>query len=47
MYAFSLDDLKIVIAAVNHYLDTNDSKAFDKLNIIQTMLLEEVKKLYV
>ena len=46
MYAFSIEDLRVVVEAVNDYLKTGNINAFDKLTVIQVMLLEEVKKLY-
>jgi hypothetical protein len=46
MYAFSIEDLRVVVEAVNDYLQTGNINAFDKLTVIQVMLLEEVKKLY-
>ena len=46
MYAFSIEDLRVVIEAVNDHLITGNINAFDGLTAIQVMLLQEVKKLY-
>jgi hypothetical protein len=46
MYAFSIEDLRVVVEALNDYLQTGNINTFDKLTVIQVMLLEEVKKLY-
>jgi hypothetical protein len=42
---YAIEDLRVVIEALNDYLETGIN-AFDKLTVIQMMLLEEVKKLY-
>lgn len=47
MYAFSLDDLKVVVLAINDYYKNNNLKAFDNLNPIQIILLEEIKKIFI
>jgi len=42
---YTIEDLRVVIEALNDYLKTGIN-TFDKLTVIQVMLLEEVKKLY-
>jgi len=42
---YAIEDLRVVVEALNDYLETGIN-TFDKLTVIQVMLLEEVKKLY-